>query len=83
MEQIAALVAGGVDNREVPLGSAELFDPATGAFNLTGNMTAPRFSETATLLQNGNVMMAGGRDDTGDEGFAERHGDAADGLDRI
>src|SRR5438309_1874432 len=41
------LIAGGV-NASAVLASAELYDPATGAFSATGSMTAPRVNHTAT-----------------------------------
>jgi hypothetical protein len=47
----------GVDS--YPVASAEIFNPATGSWTPTGSMSAERDHHTATLLQNGTVMVTG------------------------
>jgi hypothetical protein len=54
------LAAGGNGSDGQPVASAELYDPKTGKFVATGNMTTPRSGHSATLLDNGKVLIAGG-----------------------
>jgi len=58
------LVTGGLDpagdGPGTPIATAEIYDPATDSFTLTGSMTTGRFFHTATLLQNGMVLITGG-----------------------
>jgi Galactose oxidase, central domain len=56
------LVAGGNDDNQNALASAELFNPATATFTPTGSMAAARAGHTATILATGNVLVAGGMD---------------------
>ena len=46
--------------------AADIFDPATKSFALTGITEMDRFGHSATLLQNGKVVFIGGIDSQGD-----------------
>ncbi len=56
------LVAGGLNTNNCPDASdlAELYDPASRSFAPSSSMTSPRYNQTATLLQNGKVLITGG-----------------------
>ena len=60
------LVVGGasVAGANAPLASAEIFDPGRGTWTATGSMSEGRSDFTATLLQSGLVLVAGGGDDS-------------------
>jgi len=59
------LVAGGylgLDShyQAIYTATAELYNPSTGRWTTTGSMTVPRALAGAVLLQNGQVLVAGG-----------------------
>src|SRR5439155_9950566 len=59
------LVAGGFSCAPPPqtcadVSSAELYDPAMGTWTSIGSLNARRSGQTATLLTNGKVLLAGG-----------------------
>ncbi|CAF1403137.1 unnamed protein product [Adineta steineri] len=64
------LIAGGAAGEPEPLGNvkyvlnqAELYETSTGYWFHTTSMNIERYFHTASLLQNGNVLVVGGSDD--------------------
>jgi hypothetical protein len=68
------LVAGGHDG-SATLATAEVYDPATGSWTVTGPMAGPHYEHTATLLPNGKVLVVGGWN-ANYSGFANAYGTA-------
>ena len=67
------LVAGGYGSgaSTLPiLNSAELYDPQSGTFAATGSMAVARKGPTATLLNDGRILIAGGIESGGGGGVA-------------
>jgi hypothetical protein len=60
------LVAGGYNNADGALGSAEIFNPKTNSFSATGGMSVPRYGPIAASLPNGRILVAGGWDNSAD-----------------
>ncbi|HLW89202.1 MAG TPA: IPT/TIG domain-containing protein [Terriglobales bacterium] len=58
------LVAGGYSCDSIgncaSLKSAEIYDPVSGTFTSAGNMTVDRYEHTMTLMNSGQVLIAGG-----------------------
>jgi len=59
----SVLIAGGFRSEgtsEIPIASAEIYDPETKVFTPTGAMNEERSGHTATLLANNLVLITGG-----------------------
>lgn len=62
----SVLITGGHRGRRSDItiyANAEIYDPATGAFRPTGNMTIRRHKHDAAPLPNGQVLITGGSDE--------------------
>jgi N-acetylneuraminic acid mutarotase len=64
------LVAGGIVSTNIHgvvsyTATAELYKPSTGKWSSTGSMAAPRVAQGVALLQNGQVLVAGGANTNG------------------
>ncbi|HBB86211.1 MAG TPA: hypothetical protein DC047_01185, partial [Blastocatellia bacterium] len=60
----SVLVSGGEDANGF-ITEAEIYDPTSGTFSVSGNLSAPRADHTATRLPDGRVLIAGGRGQLG------------------
>jgi len=68
------LIAGGAvvtSSTNTALASAELYDPRTAIFTLTGALATPREGQTATRLADGSVLLVGGAGDAATNGPAK------------
>ncbi len=80
------LIAGGFNSGSTPepFESSELYDPATGTFSFAGRFspvgsaTAWHYEHQAALLQNGKVLIAGGRGYGGATADAQLYDPATD-----
>ena len=60
------LLTGGYPGEGAPpTSTAEIFDPVSGSFTSTGDLTVGRADHSASLLADGSVLLAGGFDASG------------------
>ncbi len=73
------LIAGGLDTVSgVVTATAELYNSASNTFTVSaGPMTVARYGHTATVLQNGMVLITGGRSNSGFLASAELYNPAS------
>jgi len=78
----SVLVAGGSydDGTEHSLASAEVFNPATGAFTAVNDMGVPRVRAASAPLSDGRVLVAGGNDGSTRLSSAEVFNPATNGF---
>ncbi len=65
------LIVGGHQGRRAAItlyASAELYDPASGTFQRTGDMQVRRHKHDAVLLRDGRVLVSGGSDERDNAG---------------
>jgi N-acetylneuraminic acid mutarotase len=65
---VAAAGYTGFNGGAIALSSAELYDPAAKTWTLTGSLTTARRFHTATLLSNGDILVASGIEGSGANG---------------
>jgi hypothetical protein len=63
------VLSGGYNGSSGNTASAELYDPATGAFSSTGSMGTARAGHSGTHLPNDQMLVAGGNSDASAELF--------------
>jgi hypothetical protein len=64
----SVLVAGDDEIDGPTPGSADLYDPGSGTWSVTGRMIGARDRHTATLLRDGRVLVTGGWEDLANHG---------------
>lgn len=77
------LIAGGMRRNQDFYVSAELYDPTTGKFQPTGEMSQRRAGHIAVLLRSGKVLIAGGWVGNGGTDSAELFDPATGKFSRI
>lgn len=63
------LAAGGFSTASTILATSKLYDPVAGAFSPAGSLRSAKRSQTATLLTNGKVLVAGDTNNDAPEPF--------------